>query len=148
MQGTISYTYEYNTRPMTLVSGVKSEVISINDNLGGQLHAEVFVLGRASRGYGPVLQDLQAKAPNTRDLSIELVMEPVFYEDRDFSTIQNLFNVQKPSVNPIYSGSLYNVIEAANPANNGFSTVFQDQPQETWNVTEFRYSYNTKWTYE
>lgn len=148
IQGTVTYNYEYNTRPMTMISGVKSEVISINDNLGGQLHAEVFVLGRAARGYGPVLQDLDAKPANTRSLSIELVMEPIGYTNRNFATIQQIINDYKPSVNPTYSGSIYNVIAAADPANNGWSTVFQQQPQESWNVTEFRYTYNTTWTFE
>lgn len=148
IQGTINYSYEYNTRPITLISGVRSEVISIQDNLGGQLHAEVFVLGRASRGYGPVLQDLQAKPANKRSLNIELVLDPIARGDRSFTTIKNLFNNLKPSVNPLYSGSILNVIAAANPINNGFTTVFQEQPQETWDITEFRYSYSTVWTFE
>ena len=148
IQGTINYTYEYNTRPMTLVSGVRSEVISIQDNLGGQLHAEVFVLGRAARGYGPVLQDLQAKPPNKRSLNIELVLDPITCTDRSYNTIKNLFNNLKPSVNPTYSGSILNVVAAANPINNGFTTVFQEQPQESWDITEFRYSYSTVWTFE
>ena len=148
IQGTVTYTYEYNTRPMTLVSGVRSEVINIGDNLGGQLHAEVFVLGRAANGYGPVLQDLQAKPANTRTLNIELVLEPIQYSDRSFATIQNLINDLKPSVNPTYSGSIYNVIAAADPVNNGWTTTFQTQPQENWSVTEYRYSYSTTWTFE
>jgi hypothetical protein len=144
IQGTIGYTYEYNNRPMTLISGVKSETITINDNLGGQLFASVFVLGRVK---GPVLQPLGTKPVNTRSLNIEIVVEPTVYTNRTFSTIQSLIN-QKPSINPIYSGSIYNIISAANPLNNGFTTVFQDQPQESWSLTERRYSYNCQWSFE
>jgi hypothetical protein len=94
-----------------------------------------------------VLQALSTKPVNTRSLSIELVVEPVAYTDRTFSTIQTLIN-QKPSINPLYSGSLYNIINAANPLFNGFTTVFQDQPQESWSLTDRRYSYSTNWSYE
>ena len=147
VQGTITYSYEYNTRPMTLIAGARSETISINDNLGGQLHAQVFVLGRASRGLGPVLQDLTAKPANTRALSIEIVLDPLTISSRTSAAIKSLFN-QKPSINPLYSGDLYNVINAANPRNNGFTTVFQEQPQESWSITDARYSYSTTWTFE
>lgn len=148
INGTISYNYEYDTRPMTLVSGVRSEVISIADNLGGQLYAEVFVLGRASRRLGPVLQDLNAKPKNTRSLSMELVFEPVVYTDRTYATIKSILNTQKPTNSPAYSGGIYNVISAANPLNNGFTTVFQGQAQESWNPKEGRFGYNTEWTFE
>lgn len=144
IQGTINYTYEYNTRPMTLMPNVRSEVINIQDNIGGELFASVFVLGRVP---GPVLQPLDTKNANTRSLSIELVMEPITYTDRTFATIQSLINA-KPSTNISHSGNLYNIIEAANPRNNGFTQVYQDQPQESWDITSFRYSYSTNWTYE
>jgi hypothetical protein len=144
VQGTIGYTYEYDTRPMTLVPGVRSESINIQDNIGGELFASVFVLGRTP---GPVLQPLDTKNANTRTLSIELVLEPITYTDRTFTTIQSLFNA-KPTTNPVYSGDIYNIIQAANPLNNGFTEVYQDQPQESWDITNFRYSYATNWTYE
>lgn len=145
IQGLITYDFEYNDRPMTMISGAKSEVISINDNLGGESFASVFVLGRAR---GPVLQALNTKPASTRSLSIEVVFDPPTYSDRSYTTIHNIFNNLKPSVNPTYSGSILNVIAAANPENNGFTTVFQDQGQENWNPLEGRYSYNTTWTFE
>lgn len=144
-QGTIDYTFEYNTRPMTLVSGAKSESISINDNIGGELFASVFVSGRNN---GPVLQDLSTKPANTRSLNIELVLDPPSYSDRSLSTMKDILVDKKPSNNPIYSGSLQSLIDAANPSNHGFSTVFQDQPQESWEFQTGRYSYNCNWTYE
>ena len=144
IQGTIAYTYEYNTRPMTLVSGVKSESINVGDNIGGELFASVFVLGRVP---GPVLQPLGTKPANTRSLSIELVLNPITYTDNSYATIQSLINA-KPSINPTYSAAIANIIAAANPLNYGFTQVYQDQPQENWSITEWRYSYSTNWTYE
>jgi len=145
LQGTIDYTFEYDTRPLNLVDGALSETISISDNIGGELFASVFVLGRAR---GPVLQDLGTKTSNTRDLSIEIVVPPPSYSDRTIATMKTLLIDQKPSNNASYSGNIGNVIGAADPTNNGFSTVFQDQPQENWEFQTGRYSYNCRWTYE
>jgi len=144
-QGTIDYTFEYDARPMTLIEDAISETISINDNIGGELFASIFVLGRAN---GPVLQDLNTKPANTRNLSIEIVVTPPTYSDRTTATMQDLLIAQNPSNNPSYSGSLQTLVDAADPTNNGFSTVFQDQPQENWEFQTGRYSYNCTWTYE
>ena len=145
LQGTINYNFEYDTRPMNLIEGAKSEVISINDNIGGELFASVFVLGRSR---GPVLQDLGTKPSNTRSLSIEILIDPPTYADRTVSTIQNLFITQKPSNKEPFKTSLENLIYAVNPTNNGYTTVFQDQPQENWSPTQGRFTYNCAWTYE
>jgi len=144
-QGTIDYSFDYDARPMTLVEGASSETISISDNVGGQLFASVFVLGRIR---GPVLQDLSTKPASTRNLSIEVVVPPPAYSDRTTATMKNLLITQKPSNSPTYSGGLQTLVDAADPTYNGFSTVFQDQPQENWEFQTGRYSYNCTWTYE
>jgi hypothetical protein len=144
-RGTIDYTFDYDTRPLKLVEGARSEVISIGDNIGGELFASVFVLGRAR---GPVLQDLGTKPSNTRTLTIELVVPPPSISDRTVTTMKGLMITNKPMNNPSYSGNLNNLVAAANPKNNGFTTVFQDQPQENWDFLSGRYSYQTTWTYE
>jgi hypothetical protein len=145
LAGTIDYSFEYNSRPMTFVSGVLSENISINDNVGGELFASVFVLGRTA---GPVLQNLSTKPANTRSLNVELVVSPPTYTNTNVDTIRNIFFVQKPSSNPLYSGSLQNLITAADPGAQGFTTSFKDQPQESWDFQTGRYSYSVQWTYE
>jgi hypothetical protein len=137
IQGTIGYSYEYNNRPMTLVSGVKSENISITDNLGGELFASVFVLGRAK---GPVLQALSTKPASTRSLSVELVFPPTNYVDRSVATVKGLIGSHKSDIQ--------HIINAVNPSGNGFTTVFQDVEQETYSITDSRYSYSTNWTME
>ena len=145
-QGTIDYSFEYDARPLNLISGALSESISVNDNIGGELFASVFVLGRAS---GPVLQDLGTKPANTRGLSIELMVSPpTDYGDRGVAAIQNLLSTQKPRLHTAYSGDLQSLIDAANPTAYGFTTVFENQPQESWDFKSGRYSYNVEWTFE
>ena len=145
LRGTIDYTIDYDTRPLQLIEGAKSEVLSINDNIGGELFASVFVLGRTA---GPVLQDLGTKPANTRDLNIEIVVDPPTIVDRTSATMREIINDKKPSQDAQFSTNLTNIIEAANPSYLGATTIFQDQPQETWNPLEGRYTYTTRWTYE
>jgi hypothetical protein len=145
LQGTINYTIEYDDRPMKLIEGAKSESINIADNIGGELFASVFVLGRTR---GPVLQDLGTKPANTRTLTVEIVVNPPTFIDRTVGTMQQLMWNQKPSNNAQFSTNLNNLITAADPTSIGATTVFQDQPQENWDFIEGRYSYTCTWTYE
>lgn len=138
-QGTVEYTFEYDTRPMNLIEGTRSEVISIQDNIGGQLFASVFVLGRAD---GPVLQDLGTKPANTRTLNIEILVDP---PDTNVLTAQQALIDKKPSNDSDFASDLTSLITAATP---DFDTVYQTQPQESWEIKEGRYSYTTTWTYE
>lgn len=139
-QGLITYDFQYNTRPSNLITGARSEKISIVDNLGGEMFASVFVLGRTK---GPVLQDLSTKSANTRNLNIELILSP------ETGTASQLINSKKPTNNPLYSGVINDIITAADPTNiAGVTTVFQDQTQENWDIINFSYSLSTSWTYE
>jgi hypothetical protein len=147
VHGTIDYTFEYDTRPTTLISGAKSETITVNDNVDGEMFASVFVLGRTR---GPVLQDLSTKPANTRQLNIELVVQPPDHSDRTTETIQRVLITRSPGNDAAMSASIQNVIDAVDPTNSvaGVLQVFQEQPQESWDAVNGRYSYNTTWTYE
>lgn len=144
LKGTIDYSFDYNNRPMNLIPEALTESISITDSVGGELFASVFVLGKSN---GPVLQDLGTQPENIRSLDIELVLPAPEFSDRETSTIQDVLINQKPTNNPDYSTDIQNLIDAVDPSNNGFNTVFQNQPQETWNFREGRFSYNIEWTY-
>lgn len=146
LQGTVDYTFEYDARPMNLIENAKSESINISDNIGGEKFASVFVLGRS---LGPVLQDLSTKPANSRTLSIEIHVDPPTYSDRTISTMEGLLNTNKPS-NPstVFYDDLAALVAAANPSYMGATTIFSDQPQETWDIKEGIYSYNRTWTYE
>jgi len=145
LQGSIDYTFEYNSRPVNLIENARSESINISDNIGGELFASVFVLGRAK---GPVLQDLNTKPANTRTLSIEIVVDPPTYSDRTVATMEQLINDQKPSAHASFQTDINNLVAAAHPNYLGATTEFHDQPQESWDFKEGRYSYNVTWTYE
>jgi len=145
-QGTIEYTFDYDTRPMNLIEGARSEVISVNDNMDGELFASVFVLGRTD---GPVLQDLGTKPANTRTLNIEIVVDPPRNEDRELSTMRTLLISEKPSNADPFRISLERLIEAVDPSEIDPGVIsYQDQSQESWEVKEGRYTYTTTWTYE
>ena len=147
LQGTIDYTFEYDARPNNLIANAKSENIVISDNIGGELFASVFVLGRTA---GPVLQDLGTQQANTRSLNIEIVVDPPTYSDSpDQTEMTSVLVGQKPSNDANFSTNLNTLIAAATPS----ATVtnggpFQSQPQESWDIKTGRYSYNIEWTYE
>jgi hypothetical protein len=141
VQGTVTYSYEYNTRPTNFIAGAKSEVISIVDNIGGESYAAVFVLGRP---HGPVVQDLGTKPINKRSLNIEAVFEPAFLYGEAAPDLATLFNT-KPDVSDIISAaSPINIASVITSPN----TVFQEQPQENWNPKDGRYSYSCTWAFE
>lgn len=142
-QGTIDYSFEYDTRPVNLIENAKTESITISDNFDGELFASVFVLGRVD---GPVLQDLSTKPANTRSLSIEIVVDPPTYPaNPSVADMTDALINQKPRLDANFSTSLNNLITAAKPS---ADTVYQSQPQESWDIKTGRYSYNVEWTYE
>lgn len=144
--GVINYSYQYDTRPSNCISGVKSEVISLVDNLHGDVFASIPVLGRTK---GPVLQDISTTQATSRALSIEIVVEPPSFGNNTLLDIRTAFLTSKPSINPTYSGQIQKVIDAVDPSKIDTSaTVFRNQPRESWEPRSGRYSYQIEWTYE
>lgn len=131
--GTISYGYEYNTRPTTFISGAKSESISVTYNNKSKSHARVPVIGR---NRGPVLQNLGTSEATTKNLSIEFVLGPQFNPANISGSFAFPYN--------LISG-LVNILD---PINLGASKSFYSQPQETWEPMTGRGSFNIEWTYE
>jgi hypothetical protein len=137
--GTISYSFEYDDRPYNVVSGALSEIITISDNLHTNIVAAIPVLGRV---LGPVLQDINTSEPLSRQLTIELLMPKCNFGTNSLTDLQSVFFAQRPTV------QVSGIINAANPANNGFSQVFKTQDQESWNVKNGAYSRNINWIFE
>ena len=54
-QGSISYNWSYDNRPLALISGAQGERLDVNDNYSTRSVANVYVIGRR---LGPVTQDL------------------------------------------------------------------------------------------
>jgi len=70
-EGTVTYSWVFNNRPLNLISGSISEVLTINDSFPTQQVAEIFVLGRR---LGPILQDLGTYTTASRDVTFEVTM--------------------------------------------------------------------------
>lgn len=131
--GTISYSYEYDTRPSNLISSAKSETISINDSLGTDVVAIIPVLARVK---GPILQDMQTSKERRRTIDVEAVF-PVTYTT--------------PSINPptSYVSEVTTVIESADPLVNNMATKsFVDDNTVRWEPKEGRLSMTRTWIYE
>lgn len=142
--GNISYTYAYDDRPSNVIPGALSEIVSISEGLVGQLYASIFILGRAN---GPILQDLNTKPAATRTLNIELVMPVPSFGSNSVADIRTaLFN--NPRLNPTTSAAFANIWTAADPSQQGYLKVFQDQPNENWNPKTGQYSYTQQWTFD
>ena len=125
--GTISYSYEYNNRPSSLIDGARSESIVVLDNYDEDIIAIIPIPGRQA---GPIIQDINTKQEKSRSLSIELVM-PL-----PSGSISDRMN-QKPDVTSI-----------SNSVKPTGSIVKQVQNQESWDINNGRYNLNRAWTYE
>lgn len=125
--GTISYSYEYNNRPSSLIPNARSESIVVLDNNDEDVIAIIPIPGRQA---GPIIQDMNTKQEKSRSLTIELVM-PL----PSGSIIDRLS--QKPNVSSIS--------DSVKPTG---SLVKQVQNQESWDINNGRYNLNRSWTYE
>jgi hypothetical protein len=156
--GTINYTYQYDNRPTNMIANANYEVINISDNLQGDKHAAIFVLGRSA---GPVLQNLGTTSALHRTLSIEIVVDAPGAGGDDVwseAEVRNAFFNKNPRFDSDYASDISKVIAAANPSNQtevygdgdpgGFGQVYEDTPQESWEPKTGRYTYTTGWTFE
>jgi len=130
VEGTITYGFDYNNRPSTLIAGARSEIITITDNYPADLFASIPVLGRA---VGPVLQDLYTISEKSRALNIEVVMP--------LSTAPTLMGRMndKPNVTAI--------IDAASGGLT-FTQIFKSQDTETWGPNDGRYTRQIQYVYQ
>lgn len=142
--GTINYNFEYDNRPSNIISGCRSEFIVITDTLAGDVFAAIPVLGRAK---GPVLQDIQTVTETQKALSIELYVNRADFGNNSIPAIKAAV-INNPRVNPSTSGQFQSIVDAVNPINNGFSTVFTSPVTEQWYPKTGQYSYSISWVYE
>lgn len=137
LTGTINYSYEYNNRPSNLITGSKSENISVQDSWGVQSIAIIPILGRT---LGPIIQDLGTYRERSRTLSIELVMPTAS------GSITNRLYTNKPTINATTLAELNSIINAMNPSNFGASSVKVTDQNQSWDSS--RFTYNASWVYE
>ena len=136
--GTITYAYEYDTRPSNCISGALSEVFTITDNNPTDVFASLSVIGRAA---GPILQDMGTVTARTREVNIEVVMTPATGCPTTTGNWYSLRYTQspKPQVD-----SLVQIIYSEMTGTYG--QVFKHIDSENWNPKDGRYTRNVGYT--
>ena len=135
-QGTLSYNYEYDTRPTNFISGALSETVNVTYGLKSRKFATIPVIGRAA---GPVLQGLGTSEAQTKSLSVEFVLGPRFSGFND-EAIRSSFRFPIELISGL--------VNALDPYSAGAYSSFYDPPQETFDPFSGRGSYTINWTFE
>lgn len=138
--GEITYSIEYDDRPLNIIEGVIAENITVSDTYPGDVFSVIPVIGRPT---GPVLQFIGGRTEYQRGLSIELIVPtPSGSVHRDLL-------LKKPSLRDPTRQGIIDIIRAYHPGKEpGIRKYFCAPPQETWDPKEGRYSFNVTWTYE
>lgn len=158
-QGIISYSYDFNNK-FTIISGVVSENITIDDTGPTDVIGEAFVLGRA---LGPVLQNLGTKTAARKSVTVEVSVIPpsslkgFFVQNSDcplytggsiYTTISGIIEGLKPfGDRPTSFFGSSNVMRGGGPMNaQGQAYVSQDN--YSWDPTNGRYVRSVSWIYQ
>jgi hypothetical protein len=153
-KGSISYTYEFNNR-FRFLSGVLSEVITVNDTGPTEVINQAFVLGRR---LGPVIQSLGTRTNANKSVTIEVIVAPptgsagFFISSQEcplwtggttYKTIEDLIKGFQP-----FGERLSNVFGNTMARASQPGQVFITQDDTSWAPTEGRYTRNIAWVYQ
>lgn len=137
-EGSVTYSWTYNNRPLNMISGSISEVLTVEDNLPIQQIAEIFVLGRR---LGPVLQDLGTFSVPTRNVTFEVVMprpnslSGIRFPNNAYMAITGLVE----SFNPTY-------LLSPSPSSNTSPIRYAVKSDtENWSISEGRFVKTKQW---
>jgi hypothetical protein len=133
--GSISYSYSFDNRPASCLSGAVSEDINISDTRPGNLVSETAVIGRSK---GPILQFLGSNTASKRSLSINAVFSV------DFTSAGFCSSLNTPASNLTNARALAQTVRPSSSTN----TVYDTAENESWNPNTGSYTYNIEWTYE
>lgn len=154
-KGIITYSYEFNNK-FTIISGVITENISLDDTGPNDVVAEVFVIGRR---LGPIIQSLSTKTSSKRTVSIDITVMPA-------TGITQFFMTHKEC--PLWTGgqaysNIEQIIEGFKPfgirntdifhapvgrASAISGQVYQTDNSQNWSPTEGRYTRKVTWVYQ
>ena len=129
-EGTITYAYSYNDRPINCVADALTETININETEPNDIFASLTVLGRKS---GPLLQDIGTSGARTRDISIDA-----------FLPIRTGCNVAVDFASPTEYANLVNEYEANLVSSYG--SVYINSHTTSWQPKIGRFTFNKSWT--
>ena len=137
-EGSVTYSWAYNNRPLNLVSGSISETLTVNDNFPAQQIAEIFVIGRR---LGPVIQDLGTYTSASRDVTFEvLFLRPTGLSGLQFpKTAYQAITGIVESFNPTY------LLGTTNNTSN--CKAFVKSNTENWSVSEGRFVKTKSWAW-
>jgi hypothetical protein len=136
-QGTISYNYNYDTRPGFCLSGLgaaglRSESIQIADTHPVDVFASLAILGRAK---GPILQGFNTITEATRTVTIDILVDPA--ANCSFTGL-NSTAVAKGSVDTLISG-------LRDEWKKTYDRIFTTVNAENWSPKTGRYSRTVAW---
>lgn len=143
INGQITYSYDFDTRPSNLFSGASFESITISENFPADLFASIPVIGRA---YGPVLQNLSSRTERSCNLSMEIVVPPPTFGAGDVGTLRDAFYNSNPRrTQPDVFDAIF---EAARPGLNYLTNKeFVRNKNESWDPKQGRYSFSCEWLF-
>jgi len=134
-EGTVSYSWTFNNRPMNLIPGSVSESLTVEDGSAIPSIASIFVLGRR---LGPILQDLGTVSAATRSVTFEVV----------FPRPTGLSNIAFPVA---HYAAINGAIDSFDPKNIGYNPgaggvrSYIKQENSTWNISEGRFTKVKAW---
>lgn len=141
--GEVTYSVEYDNRPVNWFSNCIYEDIVIEDTYPGDQYAVIPVIGR---GTGPVLQYTFGRTEFRRSLTVEIQLD---YTDLPYTYNRSSILLGRPSTNTPMKTELQNLIATVSPGTDaGIRKYFIDPPKESWNPKTGRYSLNVSWVYE
>lgn len=136
--GIITYSYEFDDRPINCISGALIENIQINDSNPVDIFASLPVLGRTP---GPVLQDMETVTSAVREVSIEALMPlPTGCPTSAANVAAIMGQSPKSQV-----AALLCAFQA--DLENNYGQVFKNNDTESWNPKTGQYSRNVAWTF-
>jgi hypothetical protein len=138
VNGTINYTWEYDTRPTTYVSGAIYENISISNTYPAQVFGSIPVPGRS---VGPVLQDMGTTTAAQKTLNIDVIMP--YYSGISLITSAGFTALY----NSFPTGQVDVIVNSFNSYLTGvYDQVFMDNTNDSYDIKTGRYNRTVSWT--
>jgi len=139
LTGRITYTFQYDNRPSTCVSGALTESIVISDKNPTDVFANIPVIGKTN---GPVLQDMNTKTEATRTVAIEVGVTPVGICPTTAAGVTNLMNASPGS----QVDTIINAFDS--DLRSRYNQVFKSEDNPSWSPKNGRYSRTVSWTFQ